>query len=693
MLLLLITAVPLMGALVVLFQRNKHINIPLLSSAIVLVMSYIGLEGVFGGESVFYKMPLEGPFAPSFKADPLTAIFVLLATFLWFVVSIYTPKYMKHEGKIKQFQICTLLTQTAVLGVFLAGDLLTMLLFFELMTISSYFWVVHRWNKNAIRAGYFYLFYSITGGLLIALGIVMLGSATDVLPAVGVSLETVLNSKNLNLSILLTLAGFGIKAGMAPLHLWLPHAHSAAPTPGSALLSGLLIKVGAYGIIRLGQLVGWGGVSLAYVSWLGPALTIIGIITMLVGVMAALLQSDAKRLLAYHSVSQMGYILLGLGLGLYLGKDGGLGLLGAVYHIINHGLFKVALFLGIGVIYINTRETNLYKLGGLWRRFPITALLMLIAVLGITGAPGLNGYASKTLIHHAVSQVADSRSIWTLLLEGLFLIVGVGTAASFSKLYYLIFFAKPSKLEVTGEKAPSMQLAMGLLAMVMVIIGAAPRLFPRLAAIPAVTTLGINNIAVSLDHVSFWNIKDIMSMVITLTLGILVCWVGLKSGLFHWNPPVWLKLESILRLFWLGGYNIWRLAARVYHLFVKTLRDIAVSWSSWMNSANRRINNPKGGTIGGMTIAGIGADIAVLILVLVILIVSYIVVNPALPIFATGSSQLPSKSSIMPLSQAAEIFGFIGSLASTFKSCFSAISSIWLSPNILCSLPQSWHIK
>lgn len=254
MLLLLITLIPLVGALAMLLFRNRSINIPLLTSAIVLLMSCLGLRSVFGGGPIYFSLPLAGPFVPTFRADPLSAIFVVLAAFLWVVVSIYAPKYFKYEGRIKVFEICTLLVQSSVLGVFLAGDLFTMLLFFELMTITSYFWVVLRWDKEAITAGYFYLFYGVIGGLLIALGIVLLGKAGDTLPLIGQGPMLVHNPKMFTLSILAFIAGFGIKAGIAPLHLWLPRAHSAAPTPGSALLSGLLIKVGAYGLIRLESL-------------------------------------------------------------------------------------------------------------------------------------------------------------------------------------------------------------------------------------------------------------------------------------------------------------------------------------------------------------------------------------------------------------------------------------------------------
>ncbi len=628
MLLVILTIIPLIGALVLFFTWNKSINIPFITSAVVLVLGSLGLKGVFGGMPLTYRIPLSGPFVPTFHADPLSTIFVMLAAFLWFVISIYAPEYMKHEGKTRIFDLCTLLTFSAVLGVFLAGDLFTMLLFFELMTIASYFWVVHRWNKEAISAGYFYLFFSIIGGLFLALGIVLMGAATnDVLPAIGAGPVIPSDPRMFAWSIVLFVAGFGIKAGMVPLHLWLPHAHSVAPTPSSALLSGLLIKVGAYGLIRVGEFAGWGMRLGSGVAWLGPSLTVLGTCTMLVGVTAALLQSNAKRLLAYHSVSQMGYIILGLGIGLYLGADGGFGLLGAIYHIFNHALFKAALFLGVGVIYIHTKETNLYNLGGLWRRFPVTAVLMFVAVLGITGAPGLNGYASKTLLHHALSLAAETGTPWVVWVERLFLVVGVGTAASFTKLYYLIFLGKPTKIEVSDGRAPRLQLAMGLLAVVMVGIGLKPELFPKAMAVPAARVLGMEDAAAALVGLSFWNLGDVTGMLITLSLGVLVCWAGLRSGVFHWQPPFWLTLEGLGKQAGLGISVFGRIVADFYRSAVAAVHDAGRAMGSRLYLAIRKFDQSRSGTIGGITLKGISADAAILIGILAFLIAWYTLIN------------------------------------------------------------------
>lgn len=630
MLLVILLAIPLLGALALFFMQDKPINIPFITSLIVLLLGIFGLKGVFQGEALTYAIGMSGPFIMKFNGDALSVIFVLLSAFLWLVVSIYSPRYMEHEGKAWSFQLCTLLTLFAVLGIFLAGDLVTMLLFFELMTISSYFWVIHRWNKEAIRAGYFYLFFSIVGGLLIALGIVMMGGATEVLPNIGSGMVTPLNPQLFGWSIAIFVVGFGIKAGMVPLHLWLPHAHSVAPTPASALLSGLIIKVGAYGLIRTGELAGWGVKLGAGVTNLGTALIILGTLTMLLGVTAALIQSNAKKLLAYHSISQMGYIILGLGVALYLGSEGGLGLSGSIYHIINHALFKVALFLGVGVIYIHTGETDLYKLGGLWKRFPVTAMLMLLAILGITGAPGLNGYASKSLLHHGVSLAAEVGTPLLVWIERLFLLVGVGTAASFAKLYYLMFLGKPTKLKVSEGKAPSLQIAMALLAVVMVGIGIKPEFLLNLAIVPAVESLGMKEISTSLIGLSFWEFKDIFDMIITLILGVVVCFLGLKTGAFHWHPPTWLTIEGLVKIV-VGKISlIAETILEFYHSMVGSIQKSSGAINSRLYLDLRKFDQSKDSTVLGVRLLGINADVAIFVLVLGLLIAWYTLTKPGL---------------------------------------------------------------
>lgn len=629
MLLVMILTIPVLAALLQQIVGEKSIKIiPFITSVTVFILGIVGAINVFQGELLIYEISLSGPFSPIFRANPLSMVFVVLTTLIWVIISIYTPEYMKHEeGNFMIYQSCSLVTLSAILGVFLAGDFLTMLFCFELMTIASYFWVIHRWNKEAIKGGYYYLFFSIVGGLFIALGLVLLNVATGELPQIGSPASLPINNGMFVWSIILFILGFGIKAGMAPLHLWLPYAHSVSPTPSSALLSGLLIKVGAYGIIRVGDIFGWGTELIKQSKTLGTCLTILGICTMVVGVVVALLQSDAKKLLAYHSISQMGYIILGLGIGLYLGRDGIFGSIGSVYHIINHALFKAALFLGVGIVYMKTKETNLYKLGGLWRQFPITAIFMLLAVLGITGTPGFNGYIGKTLIHHGVSMAAKSGVLWIIWVERIFLLVGVGTAASFSKLYYLMFFAKPAGIRTSRNKFSWPQFALGLLTIPILAIGFKPKFLLNNTLIPAVQALGMGNVSAFFVGFSFWNPSDIIGMFITLALGILLCGLGLKSGMFNWHPPIWLTLEGL-----------WTVTGRTISMYmgigIKFYRSIVTVVLRIGNAINykaltvlRRFSRERRSIIGGLTLTGLSADAGLLITTLVLLIVWYTLIN------------------------------------------------------------------
>lgn len=645
MLLTSILAVPIIGVMALvlsqlLFARFKTFPalISSFTSAVVFVLSTVLLKTVLSGAPVRCNIPLSGPFKPSFYADPLSATMLALAAFLWFVVSLYAPKYMTFEGKSTLFYFSTVSTFFAVLGVFLAGDLFTMLLFFELMTVASFFWVVHKWNKQAIKAGYFYLFFSIIGGLFIALGIVLLGSAAGALPAIGSGPVVPGNPTMFNWSILLFIIGFGIKAGMVPLHLWLPRAHTVSPTPGSALLSGMLIKVGAYGLIRVIGFAGRGNLATANkVAWIGTFLAAFGTLTMLVGVIAALLQSDAKRLLAYHSVSQMGYIIMGLGLAFYLGTGGGLCFSGAVYHIINHALFKSALFLGVGIIYLYTKETNLYKLGGLWRRYPVVAALMLLAVLGIVGAPGLNGYISKTLLHHGVNVAVESAVPYAGLLEKTFSIVGVGTAASFAKFYYLMFIKKPAplKAEETTVSSPkkgrnkgfvAMYAAIGLLAAVMLVIGIRPNLLLNNIVVPIANTVGVLNTS-ALTQLSFWTLKDIFGIFVTLALGALVCLGGLKSGAFHWSAPSRLTLEGIGIRTYTGLAWVYLKIIKGYNILVASITGKGNAFKTKLSSSLHRFDKHRSFSIEKRTYAGISGDVALVGFVLMIIIAAFTLVK------------------------------------------------------------------
>ncbi len=277
------------------------------------------------------------------------------------------------------------------------------------------------------------------------------------------------------LIVTLMTIGFGVKAGIFFLHVWMPETYPSAPAPVCALSSGAMVKAGAYGILRTVNTLFAPTIVLAAnqltLSSIGYALIWVGIITLFGGMINALLSKDCKRLLAYSSVSQMGYIVLGLGLAAYLGRGGTLGMAGSLYHIVNHAVFKSALFLAIGVVYFRTRQLNLEKLGGLWRSMPFTALVCLLAVLSISGIPGFGGFASKSILHEAMVE-AYTRSatlppfhrpdILLRIAEIVFLVSASGTFCYSLKLFISVFLLKRPK-ELKDVKAATIPMKIALL--------------------------------------------------------------------------------------------------------------------------------------------------------------------------------------------------------------------------------------
>lgn len=495
----------------------------------------------------------------SFHIDMLTMVMLVLTSVIWFFVMIYSHEYVMFEKHRNRFYIFMAITYSAILGTIMAGDLLTMFLFFEAMTFSSYMLVTHVQKSECFDAGYTYIFMGIIGGLAILLAIILLYSYTGDLSFVSMASQMAEMGSVRYLIIILLVFGFGIKAGMAPVHVWLPKAHPVAPTPASALLSGVMIKIGAYGILRTSVSYLFPTTSQISEStkylWeashnLGFAIIWLGIITMAIGVFFALQQSNMKKMLAYHSISQMGYILLGIGVTLYLGYKGAMGYSGALYHIINHALFKSLLFMVAGVVYLQTKELNMYKLGGLWRKMPLTALIALIAVLGITGMPLFNGFASKSLLHHSIVEAYQYGHSSFYYAEIMFNIISAGTVCSFIKLFGFTFLGKlPKQFEnIDGKKFKSMHLAMGMLALIIVFIGFNPGYIMNQFIVPSLNQVTFEPAFLEkyIYTINFFNMKDMVTMVWIYAFGASIFYFGIKYHWFHLHLPVWMSVEFLI---------------------------------------------------------------------------------------------------------------------------------------------------
>jgi len=501
-----------------------------------------------------------------FRIDMLAYTVLLISSFVWFYVMIYAHEYMKKERHGTRFFFFLALTYSAVLGTIVSGDLLAMFLFFEIMTITSYMLVIHGQNEQSYKAGYNYIIMGLIGGFLILTALILVYFNLGDL-RFSSKISELDNYGNLKYWIMgLLVFGFGIKAGMAPVHVWLPRAHPVAPTPASALLSGVMIKIGAYGILRV-------AVSYYFPSrdavtsindplWLsvnniGAIIIWTGIITMAMGAFMALMQENIKKLLAYSSISQMGYIVVSIGTALYLGYEGATGYTGAIYHIINHALFKSLLFMVAGVIYFHTKELNMYKLGGIAKKLPFTTIVFFIAMLGIIGMPLLNGYVSKTFIHHSITEAAHLNPSFYIA-EAMYIIVSCMTVTYFMKMFYYVFLKKnENEYKDLVFDISSLDLALGSIAIIIIGIGFNPSFVLNNFIAPQLlsTTYEVGFINSHILNVNVFNVEDILLSLGIIISGILIFFFAKRFKLLNVKLPKWLSIEY---LFFYPAYLLMR---------------------------------------------------------------------------------------------------------------------------------------
>ncbi len=495
----------------------------------------------------FGEMPL------FFRVDQLSAVFNLLSSFVWFLATVFSLSYMAHEKRRNRYYTFYLLTLGGCLGVFLTADLFSLFFFFEMMSVASYLLVVHNQSEEAISAGRLYIFLGIFGGLCLLAATILLYWYTGSV-FIAPRLEELIIIPARTLVLILMLIGFGIKAGMVPLHIWLPKAHPVAPAPASALLSGIMIKTGAYGIIRVLTVLYTPSGEEAKQLWAfgeqaGYIMIWFGIVTMFVAALMALFQLNAKRILAYSSVSQMGYILMGVGVCAYLGLDGAVAFGGFSLHIINHAFFKAGMFMMVGAVFFKTGEIELNRLGGLWRDFPVTTFVFLLAAMGIAGIPGLNGYASKVLLHHAIVEAYEHHHLVSLYwAERIFMLTGVLTTIYITRLFSSIFLGrKPDHLQYIAGEPWNEKTVFVIIGAVLLLIGTSPFLALHKLIAPLAKSFPFD--AYSIKHllaVNFWDIHDLEGMAGIVIIAALLFTVGAYTGFFKIKLPAWLSIEQLL---------------------------------------------------------------------------------------------------------------------------------------------------
>jgi hydrogenase-4 component B len=424
-------------------------------------------------------------FSLDYAIDPLSAWFLIVLSVLAVPIGIFSIGYTRHrplDGRSVFLGVAFNVLLFSVELVFVAADAIAFLFAWELMTLSTAALVATEHEIRETRlAAYLYLVMSHVGtGALIA-AFFILASASG-----SASLSTLLSGAVLSgplrdLVFLLFLVGFGVKAGIIPLHIWLPEAHPAAPSGISALMSGVLIKTGIYGIVRFCAF-GLGTPPL----WWGVLVVVAGALSAVLGVLYALMQHDLKRLLAYHSIENIGIILLGIGAGMIAvagGQPGlaALGLAAGLFHVLNHAVFKGLLFLSAGSLVIATGTRQIEELGGLLRRMPWTGACFLIGAVAISGLPPFNGFASEWLAFQALLhgfQASPDALVHLLfpVAAALLALTGALAAACFVKAFGISFLALPrSAAAAAAEEAhASMRWPQAFLAALCVVLGVFP---------------------------------------------------------------------------------------------------------------------------------------------------------------------------------------------------------------------------
>lgn len=459
-------------------------------------------------------------FGISFELDGYRLIYGSVAAFMWMMCTILSKEYFVHHENRNRFYLFLLLTLGAAMGVFLSADLMTTFVFFEIMSFTSYVWVAQEENAPSLRAAETYLAVAVIGGLVMLMGIFLLYHQLGTLEIDGLyeAAKSCGEKGTLYAAGACMLVGFGAKAGAFPLHIWLPKAHPVAPAPASALLSGILTKTGVYGMLILSA-----NLFLHDASW-GSLLLALGVVTMFGGALLAVFSVDLKRTLACSSMSQIGFIMVGIGMQGLLGAENALAVHGTLLHMINHSMIKLVLFMAAGVIYMNTHALDLNRIRGYGRKKMLLKGIFLVGALAIAGIPMFGGYISKTLLHESIAEYGGG---WLMkAVEYIFLFSGGLTVAYMTKLFIAIFVEKNESAEIQRQYDRQKNymngqstFALAGSALILLIWG----LFPH-GIMDKAATLGqsLMRLSESGQRVSYFSLKNLSGAVISIAIGAVV---------------------------------------------------------------------------------------------------------------------------------------------------------------------------
>ena len=514
-----------------------------------------------GHQETLVTVPGICGFGLTFAVEGFRCIYAAIATFMWMITGLISPEYFAHYRNRNRYYLFQLITLGATVAIFLSGDLYTTFVFFEIMSLCSYVWVAQDEKEGSLRAGGTYLTVAVLGGMVLLMGIFLVYHQTGTLMLS--QLPEACQGKNLWAAALCMFVGFAAKAGAFPIHIWLPKAHPVAPAPASSLLSGILTKTGIFGILVISCKM------LIFDVYWGAFVLLIGVVTMFLGALLALFSVNFKRTLACSSVSQIGFILVGVGMLTLLGEENTLAVRGTFLHMVNHSMFKLVLFLVAAVIYMNTHKLDLNEIRGFGRKKKLLMACYLMGALGIGGIPGWSGYISKTLLHEGIVEyihAVEAGHLHDILfsagsmkaIEWIFLLSGGLTVAYMCKLFVAVFLEENRDAQVQAAYdakkpywKPVSAVALTVAAVLIPVMGLLPGLTMDRMADMAQSFLGVHHAGHAVHYFTWTNLKgSVISIAIGAGLYFLVVrgWMmqkqpdGTKSYVNRW--PSWIDLEE-----------------------------------------------------------------------------------------------------------------------------------------------------
>lgn len=506
------------------------------------------------------------------KLDLIRYIFVFITSFLWFLAYIFSTRYLLKYKNRNRYYMFFILTLANTLGVFMSDHILNLFTFFELMTVSSYFLVIHDEDEYTHKAGFMYIAMSIAGGLIQLMGIFLLYNYASTLLLSELP-QAIVNMGNLKYSIaILIIIGFGVKACMFPLHIWLPKVYPPTPSPATAVFSAVLTKTGLFGIFITLQMMDFD-------MYLSIFIATAGLFNMFLGGFLAIHHRNIKKVFAYSSMSQIGYILLGLGFIGLIPEHGKDVAYSSVFHMVNHALTKGLLFFAVGIIFMTIQKLSLNEIRGFGKNSLFLKAVFAIGFLGTIGVPGFSGFASKSMLHHAIAEAYSMYPpLWMMLVEIIFVISSIFTAAYLIKIYVALFYEDYPGIDEEDKHLDTWHTVfpLSVLSFIIILVGIKPDFFLHLMGYSA--------------HLHFYTMKNAFNALISIAGGLVIYILYINKFLkttdeqgevVLLNPTYdWFNLESHLYVPVLSF--IFKYTTILLHVFDNALVFLATKSSAFM---------------------------------------------------------------------------------------------------------------